>query len=45
MATDDEGAIEVRGMTAEAVGDIAYELGLRCTSLPRCALVEERSWS
>jgi ABC-2 type transport system ATP-binding protein len=31
-ATDD-GAIEVRGMTAEAVGDIAFEQGIRLHEL------------
>jgi ABC-2 type transport system ATP-binding protein len=33
MSTADEGAIEVRGMTAEDVGDIAYEQGLRLHEL------------
>jgi ABC-2 type transport system ATP-binding protein len=33
MSTDEEGAIEVRGMTADAVGDIAYEKGLRLHEL------------
>jgi len=33
MSTDEEGAIEVRGMTTEAVGDIAYEKGLRLHEL------------
>ncbi len=32
-ATDDDGAIEVRGMTAEAVGDIAFEQGIRLHEL------------
>jgi ABC-2 type transport system ATP-binding protein len=33
MSTDEEGAIEVRGMTAEEVGDIAYEKGMRLHEL------------
>jgi ABC-2 type transport system ATP-binding protein len=33
MSTADEGAIEVRGMTAEDVGDIAFERGLRLHEL------------
>lgn len=33
LAPGDEGAIEVRGMTAAAIGDIAYELGLRLHEL------------
>src|SRR5260370_24302952 len=32
-ATDDDGAIEVRGMTAEAVGDIAFEQAVRLPEL------------
>ncbi len=32
-ATDDDGAIEVRGMTAEAVGDIAFEQAIRLHEL------------
>src|SRR5277367_1978089 len=32
-ATDDDGAIEVRGMTAGAVGDIAFEQGIRLHEL------------
>ncbi|MGH3285528.1 MAG: ABC transporter ATP-binding protein, partial [Streptosporangiaceae bacterium] len=32
-ATDDDGAIEVRGMTAEAVGDIAFAQGIRLHEL------------
>jgi ABC-2 type transport system ATP-binding protein len=32
-ATDDDGAIEVRGMTTEAVGDIAFEQGIRLHEL------------
>ena len=32
-ATDDDRAIEVRGMTAEAVGDIAFEQGIRLHEL------------
>ena len=32
-ATDDDGAVEVRGMTAEAVGDIAFEQGIRLHEL------------
>jgi ABC-2 type transport system ATP-binding protein len=31
--TDDDGAIEIRGMTAEAVGDIAFEQGIRLHEL------------
>jgi ABC-2 type transport system ATP-binding protein len=31
--TDDDGAIEVRGMTAEAVGDIAFEQAIRLHEL------------
>jgi ABC-2 type transport system ATP-binding protein len=31
--SDSDGAIEVRGMTAEAIGDIAYEHGLRLHEL------------
>src|SRR5580704_14714214 len=32
-ATDDDGAIEVRGMTAEAVGDVAFEQAIRLHEL------------
>jgi ABC-2 type transport system ATP-binding protein len=32
-ATDDDGAIEVRGMTAEAVGDIAFEQAIKLHEL------------
>jgi ABC-2 type transport system ATP-binding protein len=32
-ATDDDGAIEVRGMTAEAIGDIAFEQAIRLHEL------------
>jgi ABC-2 type transport system ATP-binding protein len=32
-ATDDDGAIEVRGMTAEAIGDIAFDQGIRLHEL------------
>jgi ABC-2 type transport system ATP-binding protein len=32
-ATDDDGAIEIRGMTAEAVGDIAFEQAIRLHEL------------
>jgi ABC-2 type transport system ATP-binding protein len=32
-ATDDDGAIEVRGMTAGAVGDIAFDQGIRLHEL------------
>jgi ABC-2 type transport system ATP-binding protein len=32
-APDDDGAIEVRGMTAEAVGDIAFEQAIRLHEL------------
>ena len=32
-ATDEDGAIEVRGMTIEEIGDIAYERGLRLHEL------------
>jgi ABC-2 type transport system ATP-binding protein len=31
--TEGDGAVEVRGMTAEAVGDIAFEQGLRLHEL------------
>ena len=31
--TDDDGAVEVRGMTAEAVGDIAFEQAIRLHEL------------
>jgi ABC-2 type transport system ATP-binding protein len=33
IAPDSDGAIEVRGMTAELIGDIAYEQGLRLHEL------------
>jgi ABC-2 type transport system ATP-binding protein len=33
MSADDEGAIEVRGMSAEAIGDLAFEQGLRLHEL------------
>jgi len=32
-ATDADGTIEVRGMTAEAIGDIAFEQGIRLHEL------------
>jgi ABC-2 type transport system ATP-binding protein len=32
-AIDDDGAVEVRGMTAEAVGDIAFEQAIRLHEL------------
>jgi len=32
-STDDEGAIEVRGMTAEAIGDIAFDQAIRLHEL------------
>jgi ABC-2 type transport system ATP-binding protein len=32
-ATDADGAIEIRGMTAEAIGDIAFEQGIRLHEL------------
>jgi ABC-2 type transport system ATP-binding protein len=32
-ATDDDGAIEVRGMSAEAIGDIAFDQGIRLHEL------------
>jgi ABC-2 type transport system ATP-binding protein len=32
-ATDDDGAIEVRGMTADAIGDIAFEQAIRLHEL------------
>src|SRR6202167_814131 len=32
-ATDDDGAVEVRGMTAEAVGDVAFEQAIRLHEL------------
>jgi ABC-2 type transport system ATP-binding protein len=32
-ATDEDGAIEVRGITAEAIGDIAFDQGIRLHEL------------
>ena len=32
-SADDDGAIEVRGMTAEAIGDIAFDKGIRLHEL------------
>ena len=44
MAADEEGAIEVRGMTAESVGDLAYERGLRLHELATVAASLEEAF-